>query len=213
MADDSSVLDTTEKQRQQPLNPGGPSLNDKLNAFHIDVADDDRSIPAAITRWRARVAAFLFTPRQMIAILRVLKAVTFCFLLLTVLSDIMYMIFLEITASNQVREMAGGTRDTIIRVYGMLLALVSLGVEMNHSGVLKKFSGLKGFIPRSLLLFFIAVITGSHPIYNENNSQNYQYNDAADDQVVNDDAVSQEELSSEIPSSAVGFQMVTSFIL
>jgi hypothetical protein len=109
----------------------------------------------------------------------------------------------------------------------------------------KKFSGLKGFIPRALFMFLIASITSSHPIYDKSvykaqqayfNQQQYNYNNnnnnggGGDDDNANqynnnyDDANNGDgddsysywtpyDPSSEIPSSAVNFQLVTSFVL
>jgi hypothetical protein len=110
----------------------------------------------------------------------------------------------------------------------------------------KKFSGLKGFIPRALFMFLIASITSSHPIYDKSvykaqqayfSQQQYNYNNnnnnnggGGDDDNANqynnnyDDANNGDgddsysywtpyDPSSEIPSSAVNFQLVTSFVL
>ena len=142
-------------------------------------------------------------PRDMLVLLRLLKAVTFCFLVLTVAADLMYIIFVEFISG--VGENLGGFRDTTIRLYGLALALMAILIELDMSIAVKHFTGLKAFVPRSLLLFFIATITSAHRMNKQQVSSGYD-----DDQaVVDDDSLTQ----SQIPNSAIVFQMVTSWIL
>ena len=116
----------------------------------------------------------------------------------------MYIVFLEVAAVKQVKEMAGGRRDMIIRVYGLVLIGIALCIELDYVAVVKSFYGFKGFIPRALLLFFISAITGAHRLHVNNNQNGEDY--AADD----DDSYYAE---SDIPQSVIVFQMVTSFIM
>jgi hypothetical protein len=134
-------------------------------------------------------------------------------------------------SSASVKAMAGGWRDTIIRLYGIGLCMLALAVEIDVSRLVKKFSGLKGFIARALFMFLIAAITSSHPIYDkqlyEKQAQYYANGDDANgddgngngnDDGNGDDGysggyVAVADPSSEIPSSAVNFQMVTAFVL
>ena len=136
------------------------TLNEKLNTEYIIGADDDgiyAQTTKAVTGW---VGKFI-TPRQLLIVLRILKAVTFCFLVLTVVADLMYIIFLEILATKDVRDIVGGRRDMIIRVYGLLLAGVAIAIETDVSCIVKSFYGFKGFVARAALLFFVASITGA----------------------------------------------------
>lgn len=188
---------------------------------------------------RIQAVAYILTPRQVLGIIRVLKAITFCFLILNLLSNTMYIIFVHMASPDSVKTMAGGWRDTVIRVYGLGLCMLALAVEIDVSRLVKKFSGLKGFIARALFMFLIAAITSSHPIYDktlyEKQAQYYANGDdanaaagddanaaAGDDAnaAAGDDAnnynggyVAVADPSSEIPSSAVNFQMVTAFVL
>lgn len=204
------------------------ALNDKLLAQHTDVPEGDESCGANLVRTICHIVGLVLTPRQVLGIIRVLKAITFCFLVLNILSNSMYIIFVHAMGTSAVRTMAGGPRDTIIRIYGVLLCLVALAVEVDFSKVVKKFSGLKGFIPRAMFMFLIAAITSSHPIYDKSaySSQANAYNNGNDDgngddangDDGNDDggnayASQYYDPSSEIPSSAVNFQMVTAFVL
>lgn len=109
--------------------------------------------------------------------------------------------------------------------------MLALAVEIDVSRLVKKFSGLKGFIARALFMFLIAAITSSHPIYDkqlyEKQAQYYANGDDANgddgngngnDDGNGDDGysggyVAVADPSSEIPSSAVNFQMVTAFVL
>jgi hypothetical protein len=222
--------------KEQPLNSS--RLNSKLATEHIDVPESDDSFQANLTRMIADAVGRFITTKQMLGILRVLKAVTFSFLILTIFADIMYVIFLEILANDDVRVIAGGTRDAIIRLYGLALCFIAIAIEINYSSVVKRFSGLKGFIPRSLLLFLIAMITSSSPMednYSTGQSQQSYSNNNDDDAAAasgygndangynangygnsnsyaNDDATDV-DWSTQYPSSAVNFQMVVSFVL
>ena len=117
----------------------------------------------------------------------------------------MYIAFLEILASSDVRDAVGGRRDLIIRIYGLGLAVMAIFIELDVPAIVKPFYGFKGFIARALLLFFISAITGSHPI-NES-----QASDTDDEYAYADDEYA--SVASKIPNSAVMFQIVTSFIL
>lgn len=198
-----------------PLTPGGTakttSLNDRLDTNFVNVADDDTSVSAKVTRTITSCVGKFVTPRPLLIVLRILKAITFCFLILTLAADLMYIVFLELIAEKEVKELAGGRRDMIIRIYGLLLAAVAICIELDYGAMIKKFYGFKGFIPRAILLFFVSTITGSHPLHAEQ-AQNQQQRD---DDAYYDDAIDDKYYYNvtEIPQSAVVFQMVTSFIL
>jgi hypothetical protein len=200
-------------ERQQPLNPNGSvgtrttSLNDRLNTDYVNVAGDDSSINAQVTRTICGFVGTFATPRELLVILRILKAITFCFLILTVAANLMYIIFLELLATKEVKVIAGGSRDLIIRIYGLFLSVIAICIELDYVDVVKSFYGFKGFIPRALLLFFISAITGAHPLHGAEAARGDD--DAVYDDVVDDDIYT----TSDIPGSAVVFQMVTSFIL
>ena len=49
----------------------------------------------------------------------------------------MYMIFLEILATKEVKDIVGGRRDLIIRVYGLFLAGVAIAIEIDVAWVVK----------------------------------------------------------------------------
>ena len=97
----------------------------------------------------------------------------------------------------------------------LFLAVVAICIELDYAAVVKSFYGFKGFIPRSLLLFFVSVITGAHPLhakeanYNNNNTNGGGNGDDDNDDYYDETAF----IESQIPHSAINFQMVTSFIL
>ena len=215
----SSSLNTSiQNQRTEPLTqkPGKAKinlgLNDRLNAAHIDVNQDDNSFHANQTRIIAACVGKMISPRQMLIILRILKALTFAFLVFTLIADVMYIFFVEFFTSKAVSTKIGGTRDTIIRIYGLGLVAMALAIELDMANVTKLFPGFKGFIPRSVLLFFIATVTNSHPLHESHNGRNRRSSNSryyrSDDYYNYDSQVSQE-----IPDSTVVFQMVTSVVL
>jgi hypothetical protein len=221
--------------RQQPLNPtptaNSASLNDRLNTAYIDIPPEDTSMFASLTRAIVDLVGSFITPKQMLGVLRVLKAITLSFLVLTIAADLMYMSLMEIFSTDDLRAQVGGTRDTIIRVYGLILAGLAIGIEFDIGRISKNFLGLKGFIPRGMLLFFVATLTRAHPIasalahsggsHNKNqNNYNSNYNNGADDAYGNDDNAATDDYTykmqqeaAELPYSAIIFQQCTSYIL
>jgi hypothetical protein len=212
----SSYFASHEDARNRPMssslgnvknNNNNTSLNETIQTEHLDLPGEDNSFLANITRSISRIVGSTLTPRQVLGLLRVLKAITLSFLVLTILSDLMYILFVELLADSRLKVMAGGNRDIIIRFYGLGLSFLGLAIELDHSKIVRKFSGLKGFLPRSLLYLLIMQITGSHPImlnYDKNDNNN---NTDDDHNAYYDSSMIQ------IPSSAIGFQRVTSFVL
>lgn len=212
---------------------GTSSLNDKLDTNYIDLGGkSEDSWGAHYTKFVTGFVGEFVSPRQLLVVLRVLKAVTFCFLVLTMCADLLYVVFLEILADREIKDIVGGRRDMIIRVYGFFLTAAAIGIELDASWVARFLQGFKGYLARGFLLFFISAITGAHPLQvdraeqedgysNQNNQANYGDDDAAGDDAVDDDAAAvyddlfYQETSSlpEIPSSVVTFMMITSFVL
>lgn len=212
------------EDRSQPLvNNNAVALNDQFITQYVDVAEDDYSCHAQMVRSMANFVGTVLLPRQVLAILRILKAMSLSFIVLTILANTMYIIFVEVFASKEVQEIAGGWRDTLIRLFGLMLSLVALAIEVDYAEVVKLYMGLKAFIPRALLYLFISLITSSHPMSNDEKNQKNNYNangnNGDDDANQYDDAYQQqddmyyESTIPEIPSSAVAFQMVTSLVL
>lgn len=196
--------------------PRATSLNDRLDTSFLNVGNDDTSVDATVTRTITGCVGHFITPRHLLIILRILKAITFCFLVLNLAADMMYIVFLEITSEKEIAALAGGRRDLIIRIYGIFLAVVAICIELDYAAVVKSFYGFKGFIPRGLLYFFISAITGARPLHMQRVEYNDEGNDDADgDAAAYDDAYGNDDMYAtiEIPQSAVVFQMVTSFIL
>jgi hypothetical protein len=192
--------------------PRTTSLNDRLNTNFVNVGNDDSSVDATVTRTITGCIGNFITPRKLLIVLRILKAITFCFLILNLAADMMYIVFLEITAEKEVSDLAGGRRDLIIRIYGIFLAVVAICIELDYAAVVKSFYGFKGFVPRGLLYFFISAITGARPLHIQRVNQAYDdaYQGGDDDAAYAGDDM---YTAIEIPQSAVVFQMVTSFIL
>lgn len=215
----------------------GRSFNKRLDPNHIDISPDDNSCGAVVTRGITGFVSRVLRPRQVIVILRLLKALTFCTLCLTIIADIMFIFFVELSVSTDVSIKLGGFRDRVNRVYGVGLAILAVLVELDMQVVNDHFVGLKPFLVRSFLLLFVASLSASSPMigyerrqyrqyfrYNKNNNNNYnRYNnynynddDGDDDNDGNDDYMSANfsyMIKDEVPGSAVAFQSITSFIL
>mmetsp|Transcript_33112 Transcript_33112/g.37077 ORF Transcript_33112/g.37077 Transcript_33112/m.37077 type:complete len:265 (+) Transcript_33112:103-897(+) len=202
--------------------PRTTSLNDRLDTNYVDLGEEE-SLRAQYTKIVTGFVGEFVTPRQLLVVLRVLRALTFVFLIFTLAADMMYIIFLEILATPEVRDIVGGRRDMIIRVYGFFLAGVAIAIEVDVAWVVKSVYGFKGFLARSFLLFFISCITGANPLYLEEENQNqniaYYYGDDVaegdDDGAASRTYMYNDNSSTvpEVPMSVVVFQRVTSFIL
>lgn len=107
------------------------SLNDKLDTQYVDLGEEKNTIRATCTKLMTAFIVDFVTPRQLLVILRVLRALTFVFLIFTVAADVMYVLFLEILASKEVKDIVGGNRDLIIRVYGLFLGCVAIAIEVD----------------------------------------------------------------------------------
>ena len=181
-------------------------LNETLNTDHLDIPVSDASISAMITRFIASCVGKCFTPHQILVFLRLLKAITFCNLILNIFAAAMYILFVDIMASDVVTAELGGNRDMILRLYALMLSVMAIFLELDVINYVRHFSGFKSFIPRALLLYFISIITTTVPLSTAN------YTDDDYDTGYNDDDIA-ERIAAEIPDSAVVFQIVTSWIL
>jgi len=185
------------------------SLNDRLDTNYVDLGGaEGGDYGAQYTKTVTGFVGEFITPRQLLVLIRVLKAVTFVFLILTLAANMMYIIFLEVLATQEVRDIVGGRRDMIIRVYGLFLSGVAIAVEADVVWVVKSFYGFKGFLARSFLLFFISAITGANPLYIEERNQMLNQN-----VYYGDDATANITSVPDLPMSVVVFQQVTSFFL
>lgn len=163
-------------------------LNRRLRTEFIDVDPTDESIPASLTRGIVGIVGACFTPRQILVALRLLKSITVCFLALAMAANLTYICLVEFVAdAYSSNPYFGARRDTVLRIYGLMLSVLALLIELDK--YVKSFKVWKGFIARFGLLFFVSVVTYCHPKEWENN-----YYDG-------------------VPQSAVMFQMVVSSVL
>jgi len=76
----------------------------------------------------------------------------------------MFIFWVELKISDDVSMKLGGTRDKIIRAYGTVLATIAVLVELDMTFISRNLSGLKPFIARSIMLLFIASVSGVSPM-------------------------------------------------
>lgn len=199
-------MDTT------PIAIASPGLNDTLDTTHISIPEDDQSIYAKLTRLILTCTSRLFTPRQVLVSIRILQMLTFAVLVFTVIADLMYIFFVTLVASDEVNQKVGGTRDALIRIYGLGMTIMALLIEFDVKSCLKYFSGFRGYMPRSLLLFFIAIITSPNPLHEEY-AFNRNTDEGGNDDLYDDYYQYDEQVSNEIPGSTVRFQWLISLLL
>jgi hypothetical protein len=191
----------------------GRSFNKRLNPRHLDLLDDDKSCHAEVVRKVANVVSKIFRPRQVIVLLRLLKALTFCTLGLSIIADLMFIFFVEVTVSDDVNIKLGGVRDMIMRLYGVCLASLATMIELDMTVANVHFSGLKPFLPRSLLLLFVAILSASSPMIAYERRQSRQYRKYYDDDLGWGSGYNNVLIKDEVPGSAIVFQSITSFVL
>jgi len=190
-----------------------------LDAQHLDIAANDESCGAQLIRGVASIVGGLFSPKRLIVVFRLLKALTFCCLCLTIAAELIYLFVVELQVTANVSKKIGGLRDTILRFYGVALAVVAIFVELEMKIVDNNCPMMKSYIPRSMLLLFITTVSGTAPIIGYENRLFSQYrNRKYDDDGQNtgsymyyneDNAL----IANEVPGSAVAFQAATTFFL
>lgn len=209
-------MDSSVDDRSQPILSASSfhgNFNRELDPSHIDVDENDDSCCATVTRGMTNFVSKIFRPRQIIVVLRLLKAMTFCCLCLTIAADLLFVFFVEFTVSDDISMRLGGWRDRVIRLYGVVLAILAVLVELDMKVISQSVPGLKGFLPRSMLLLFVAALSTVSPmiryerLQQKQNQKNGYYNNYYND----DDGSSL--IADEVPGSAVMFQWVTSFFL
>jgi len=187
------------------------TYNDRLDAQHVDVPVNDESVTGQLIRSVTSLIGGCFSPKALIVVFRLLKAWTFCCLCFTIATEVIYLFFVELQVSNDVLKKIGGSRDEVLRAYGIVLAFGAIFIELDMTIVDTHCPLLKGFLPRSILLMFITALSGTSPIiaYENYILKNSQSNNYDDDGYIADSA----SISKEVPGSAVAFQTVTAFLL
>lgn len=193
---------THRASRAKKTNINISGLNRRLRTEYIDVDPSDESITASLIRGIVGIVGSLFTPRQILVALRLLKAITVAFIALTTAANLVYIACIEFVSPNNPNPYFGHHRDTVLRLYALAFAILSLLIELDKF-VMKNFKVLKGFLARFALLFFVATVTYSNPKM----VASYNYNDGNDDNAAGYNAYSG------VPTSAVVFQMVASSVL
>ena len=187
-------------------------LNDKLNPKHISIPENDKSISSRFIRSVVKSVSNIFTPRKIIVLLRLLRALTICLLCLTIAADLMYIFFVNLMSSKDVSVKLGGFRDLVIRIYGAGLGILAVIIELNKPLLRTLYPGLKPFIPRSLLLFFVSTLTTPSPLLSHGKKISSSVNSNEFNQY-DGDGDSHNSLADQIPDSSIIFQTVTSLLL
>jgi len=194
------------------------NYNEKLDPQHLDINPNDESVGAQLIRGIASLVGGLFSPKRLIVVFRLLKALTFCCLCLTIAAELIYLFVVALQVSSDVSKKIGGLRDTILRFYGVALAVVAIFVELEMKIVDNNCPMMKSYIPRSLLLLFITTVSGTTPIIGYENRlfSKYRNRKYDDDEVSSSYLYYTEDnalIANEVPGSAVAFQAATTFIL
>lgn len=174
-------------------------FNRRIDPRHLDFAEDDTSCFAGMIRRMAHFVSSIFRPRQVIVLLRLLKAFTFCTLGMGVIADLVFIFLVQINVSDEVNIKLGGIRDIVCRLYGVAIAILVITIELNMDVSNSNFAVLKPFIPRSLLLLLVAALSATSPMINHDEDLVAVYDNIP--------------IKDEVPVGAFAFQAMTSFIL
>lgn len=222
-----SVITTGSKGKSNP----GPILasdsyyntntvyKEKLDIEHVDVPPNDESVMGQLVRGVTSLVGGLFSPKRLIVVFRLLKFITFCCLCLTIAAELIYLFFVELRVSSAVLQKLGGTRDEVIRVYGIILAFLAIFIELDMTVVDTHYPFMKGFLARSMLLLFVTTISGTTPIIGYENRLFSKYRSSSnydDDGYVSQYLYNNKDsalIKNEVPGSAVAFQATTTFFL
>jgi len=192
-------------------------LNSKLRTDCVDVSPDDTSFRAQYVRFMAPKVGRMFTPRKMIAILRILKALTFFFIVLDVLADIVYISVVEAKSGQETQAKLGGHRDLVVRAFAVFVAIIVALIELDHARVKEHFSGFKPFLTRSILIIFVSILTNTPPIIAyerrsnaaSSSSSSYSYNNGYSS---SSSAKTTTLISDEVPKGVITFQSVSAWM-
>lgn len=147
--------------------PTTTSLNDRLDTSYVDLGSETDSYGARYTKTVTGFVGEFITPRQLLVIIRIMKAVTFVFLILTLAANIMYITFLEVLASSEVRDIVGGRRDMIIRVYGLFLSAVAIAIEVDVAWIVKVRNVLSCLFCADFCLLSVGSTFSSSVVYDD----------------------------------------------
>ena len=192
MASPQRTADATD--REIAMTPNNQSID-------VGAASSETGIIYFCINSSAKCVGLFCTPKQIVILMRLLKAFTFCFLVLNICSEMMFLLFVAFMNADALFDGAGSARDNIIRINGMLLSMIAISIELDLELSRSHFPGFRPYIPRSFLLLFIAVISEAQVTLSntDNNVDDYGIDDSM--------------IQREIPGSAIVFDAVTSFIL
>ena len=196
-------------------------LNSRLKTDCVDVSPEDTSLRAKYVRFMAPKVGRMFTPRKMIALLRILKALTFFFIVLDVVADIIFISMVEARASVETQAKLGGHRDLVVRAFAVFVAIIVALIELDHSKVKDYFSGFKPFITRSVLIIFVSILTNTPPIIayerRSNAASNSSYSSSSGSSYSNsygyNTSSKATSISDEIPQGFITFQSASSWLV
>ena len=177
-------MDYKDFDRQLSKKKSNRKFNRRLDLSHISVEEDDTSCGAGLIRMMTEVVSQLVTPRQLITILSLVSAYTIMFLVTTILSDLIFVYYEFFHGlSDEVSMKLGNLHDAKIRLFGIAFGVLSIMVELDLDFVEKNVKILKLFIPRSILLLFVATLSATNPMINyewKQSSSSTSYNDDDD---------------------------------
>lgn len=155
-----------EEERRKPKRKKSKrKFNKKLDLKYINIPEDDTSFRAQLVRTMVTGVSYCVTPKQLISFIFILAAYTIVFLFTAIAADctfIYYEYFYEL--SDEVIMKLGNAHDAKIRIFASVFGLLGIMVELDTAFIAKNVAILRSFIPRSLLLFFVATLSDSNPM-------------------------------------------------
>lgn len=185
---------------------GTPALTPmKTRKFDVGPAPYESGSLYFFTNASAKCVSLCCTPKQIIVLMRVIKATTCCFLFFNICSELMFLFFVALIKANANADGAGSTRDNNIRLGGIVLSMLGVGIELDTEFTRKYFAGLRPYIPRAFFIFYIAAVSQAELVFSADDI------DYDDDESYEDD--DNDDVNKELPGSAIVFDAVTSMVL
>mmetsp|Transcript_8147 Transcript_8147/g.8952 ORF Transcript_8147/g.8952 Transcript_8147/m.8952 type:complete len:383 (-) Transcript_8147:205-1353(-) len=140
-------------------------FNEKFDTRYLNVPEDDDSLRATAIRSMTHFVSKFITPRHLVTLLILQAAYTILFLVTTSLSALIFIYFENFSGvSEEVGMKLGNFHDMKIRLFGIFFSVLAIMVELDLEFVNEKITLLKSFIPRSMMLFFVATLSETNPM-------------------------------------------------
>jgi len=138
------------------------AYNEKLDSVHVDIPGNEDSVKAELVMIISSKVGSLISPKFLIVLFRIQKALTSFCLLLTIIAELVWLVVMMIIGED-LFNIIGGRRDAVLRVFGVVLAVLSFLIEQDVM-IVDYVPIMKLFLMRFLSISFISVLACTHTV-------------------------------------------------